>query len=80
MTTEITKVLRQSAVKSTCLRTGKSSWWIRLGSVDFVVTKGGFRGPREDISDASIKNTRKELISCILHFYSNEELKEMIAV
>jgi hypothetical protein len=76
MKTEITKALRQSAKKSTCLRTGKASWTVDVNGFHFTVVKGRFRGPGVDIY-GGIKNTRKELVSCITHFYNNDQLEEM---
>lgn len=77
---EIKKILRQSAKKDFCFRTGKQSWSIGVNGFHFVVVKGAFRGPGVDISDVSLKKTRKELINCILQTYSSEEIKEMISM
>ena len=75
---ETIKQLKEKATKSTCLRTGKASWWINLKRADFVVTKGGFRGPSIDIADSSIKKTRKELLNCIQSFFTEEDIIEMM--
>ena len=69
--------LKTKAVKSRCMRTGKASWTIDWYGNHFVVVSKGFRAPSVDIYDDSIKNTRKELISCIQAFFTDSTLLEM---
>jgi len=72
------ELIKRDAVKSICMRTGKQSWTVDINGHNFTVVNGQFRGPWVDVSDPTIRRTRKELINCIMHYYSVEQLEAIL--